>query len=138
MTATNLQALKPVELMRMINTTKFGEALSEQRLRRHRNRAGYTIGDDRTINLLAYAGWLVWQRYYGEKKQPVDYEEKKRRMAERSAELVRAAQDIGELPEVVDPQRKANWMASFQTFCESYFPDAFYLPWSPDHFNADA
>ncbi|MDO5582390.1 MAG: phage terminase large subunit family protein, partial [Planctomycetia bacterium] len=138
MAATNLQALKPVELMRMINTTKFGEVLSEPRLRRHRNRAGYTIGDDRTINLIAYTGWLVWQRFYGEKKQPVDYEEKKRRMAERSADLVRAAQDIGELPEVVDPQRKAKGMASFQTFCESYFPDAFYLPWSPDHLKAMA
>ncbi|MDO5566571.1 MAG: hypothetical protein Q4G59_07935, partial [Planctomycetia bacterium] len=130
MATTNLQALKPVELMRMINTTKFGEVLSEPRLRRHRNRAGYTIGDDRTINLIAYTGWLVWQRYYGEKKQPVDYEEKKRRMAERSADLVRAAQDIGELPEVVDPQRKAKGIESFKSFCESYFGEIFYLPWS--------
>ncbi|MDD3586670.1 MAG: phage terminase large subunit family protein [Thermoguttaceae bacterium] len=133
MAATNLQALKPVELMRMINTTQFGEVLSEPRLRRHRNRAGYTIGDDRTINLLSYTGWLVWQRYYGEKKQPVDYEEKKRRMAERSADLVRAAQDIGELPEVVDPDRKAKAIESFKTFCESYFGEIFYLPWSQDH-----
>ena len=130
---TNLQALKPVELMRMINMTRFGEVLSEPRLRRHRNRAGYTIGDDRTINLLAYTGWLVWQRYYGEKRQPVDYEEKKRRMAERSAELVRAAQDIGELPEVIDPERKAKAIESFKAFCESYFGEIFYLPWSPDH-----
>ena len=133
MPPTNLQALKPVEVLRLINSSRFGEVLSEQRLRRHRNSAGYSVGDDRTVNLLAYIGYLVWDRFYGEKRQPVDYEEKKRRMAERSADLVRAAQDIGELPAVVNPERKAKAIESFRFFCENYFSEAFYLPWSPDH-----
>ena len=34
---------------------------------------------------------------------------------------------------MVNPQRKASAVASFKTFCEVYFPDVFYLPWSSDH-----
>ncbi|MDO8301842.1 MAG: hypothetical protein Q7T18_01230, partial [Sedimentisphaerales bacterium] len=45
----------------------------------------------------------------------------------------RAAQDIGVLPEVVDPVRKAATLKSLRLFCETYFPQAFYLEWSADH-----
>lgn len=137
MTAQDPQSLKPADLLRILNTQGFGTVLTETQLRRHRNLAGYTIGTDRTINLILYAAWLTLE-YFAPKAPQVDYAEKKRKMAERSAELVRAAQDIGELPEIVNPERKAKGCASFQTFCESYFPDAFYLPWSPDHLKAMA
>ena len=78
--------------------------LSENQLRRHRNRAGYTIGDARTVDLLRYAGWLTLE-YFAPKEESQDYAERKRLQAERNAEVVRAAQDIGELPAVADPQR---------------------------------
>jgi len=45
----------------------------------------------------------------------------------------RAAQDIGALPKVVDPVRKAATLKSLRLFCETYFPQAFYLEWSADH-----
>jgi len=33
--------------------------LTEHRLRRHRNRAGYAIGSGKTIHLFKYAAWLT-------------------------------------------------------------------------------
>jgi hypothetical protein len=33
----------------------------------------------------------------------------------------------------VNPERKAMACASFQGFCETYFPQTFHLPWSDDH-----
>ena len=128
----NPRKLRPTELMRLLNTAGFGNALSETRLRRHRNRGGYLIGDGRSIDLFRYAAWLTGV-YYEPKPEPLSYAEKKRRQAERNAEAVRIAQDIGPLPEVADPGRRAAACESFQVFCETYFPHVFYLPWSDDH-----
>ena len=128
----NPQSLKPAELMRILNTAGRGTVLTETRLRRHRNRAGYAIGDDKTINLFRYAAWLTHE-YFKPKAEPQDYAEKKRLQTIRNAEEVRAAQDIGDLPEIVNPERREKAMKSFRVFCESYFPEIFYLPWSPDH-----
>jgi hypothetical protein len=128
----NPQALKPAELMRLLNTTDLGTVIAETRLRRHRNRAGYSIGDERSIDLFRYAAWLTLE--YGKpKEEPQDYAEKKRRETERAAAMVRAAQDIAPIPEVADPDRKQEAIESFRRFCEIYFPDVFYLPWSEDH-----
>ena len=132
MATINPQSLRPAELMRLLNSTPRGTVLTETRLRRHRNRAGYMIGNDRTVDMLRYAGWLTLE-YHKPKEDPQDYAEKKRRQAERNAAEVRAAQDIAPLPEVADPQRKQEAAESFQRFCEIYFPEVFYLPWSPDH-----
>jgi predicted ATP-dependent protease len=44
-----------------------------------------------------------------------------------------SAQEIGPLPEVVNPERKAIAATNFKFFCEQYFPDIFYLAWSEDH-----
>ena len=124
--------LKPAVLARLLNSTGKGEVINERQLLRHRNRAGYTIGDAKTVDLFRYAAWLTLD-YFTPKDEPLSYDEIKRRQAERNAEMVAAAQDIGEIPAVVDPERKAKAEASFRFFCEAYFPDAFYLPWSPDH-----
>ena len=128
----NPQALKPAHLMRLLNTAGFGTVLTEHRLRRHRNRAGYSIGTEKTVNLFQYAAWLT-QEFFREKPVPQDYLEKKRLQTIKNNEAVRAAQDIGELPEIANPRRKEAALNSFQTFCETYFSDVFYLPWSPDH-----
>jgi len=42
----NPQSLKPAALMRLLNTAGFGMVLTEHRLRRHRNRAGFAIGTE--------------------------------------------------------------------------------------------
>jgi hypothetical protein len=61
------------------------------------------------------------------------YEAHRERMARRQAELSESGRDIGPLPAVVDPARKAAAGESFRAFCESYFPATFALEWSPDH-----
>jgi len=124
--------LRPADLLRLVNAAGRGSVLTEFQLRRHRNEAGYTIGDARTVDLFRYAAWLTLE-YFKPRAEPLSYEEQKARQAERNAEAVRAAQDIGEIPPVVDPQRKAQAEASFRFFCETYFPEVFYFPWSSDH-----
>jgi len=128
----NPRRLKPAVLARLLNSAGQGEVISERQLRRHRNRAGYTIGDAHSVDLFRYAAWLTLE-YFRPKAEPAGYDERKRRQAERNADLVRAAQDIGEIPAVVDPERRARGEGSFRLFCETYFPEVFYLPWSPDH-----
>lgn len=61
------------------------------------------------------------------------YNVKKQRAKARSAAMVLAGQDIGALPPVRDPQRRARADGDFRFFCESYFPLLFTLPWSDDH-----
>jgi hypothetical protein len=128
----NPRKLRPADLLRLINTAGRGTVLTETQLRRHRNRAGYTIGDATTMDLFRYAAWLTLE-YAKPRAQPLSYEELKRRQAERNAEMVRTAQDIGEMPPVKDPDRKARASKDFRFFCETYFPEVFYLSWSADH-----
>ena len=132
MEAINPRRLQPSVLARLLNSVGQGEVISERQLRRHRNRAGYTIGDARTVDLFRYAAWLTLE-YFRPREEPQSYEEVKRRQSDRNADLVRAAQDIGELPTVVNPERRAACEASFKAFCETYFADVFYFQWSPDH-----
>jgi len=131
-TQINPRKLRPADLLRLVNSAGRGGVLTEFQLRRHRNQAGYTIGDARTVDLFSYAAWLTLE-YFKPKAEPLSYDQQKARQAERNAEAVRAAQDIGEIPAVADPDRKARCEASFRDFCETYFPEVFYLPWSDDH-----
>jgi hypothetical protein len=61
------------------------------------------------------------------------YEAHRERAAARQAELSESGRDIGPLPAVVDPARKAAAAGSFRAFCDSYLPATFCLPWSDDH-----
>ncbi|TWU12867.1 Phage terminase large subunit (GpA) [Symmachiella macrocystis] len=61
------------------------------------------------------------------------YDRTKADAAKRSADNSRAGRDIGELPAVVDPQRRAAAARSFRVYLEVYFPDLFYMGWSADH-----
>ncbi len=128
----NPRKLRPAGLLRLVNSAGQGSTLTEAQLRRHRNEAGYRLGDARTVDLFRYAAWLTLE-YFKPQAEPLTYEEQKARQSERNAEAVRAAQDIGEIPAVVDPKRKAKAEGSFRFFCETYFPLVFYLPWSDDH-----
>ena len=132
--------LRPSMLMRMLNSTPLGEVISERQLRRHRNRAGYRIGDEKHVDLLRYAAWLVWLRhdpFGGEPEKQTagsrGYEALKEAARARNAELSAIGRDIGGIPEVVDPKRKARASGDFRFFCETYFPETFSLPWSDDH-----
>lgn len=61
------------------------------------------------------------------------YEEHKRRAYERQAAISLSGRDLGELPEVGDPERRERCRENFRAFCEAYFGETFNLGWSPDH-----
>jgi len=132
--ALDPRQLRPSVLTRMLNSTPLGEVISERQLRRHRNRAGYRIGDDKRVDLLRYTAWLAWLRHGPrEVRPPASYEALKEAARARNAELSASGRDIGAIPEVVDPQRKTRAATDFRFFCETYFPATFSLPWSDDH-----
>lgn len=127
--------LGPTQMCRLLNSTPLGEVISERQLHRHRTRAGYRIGDGKHVDLYRYVGWLVTERH----ASPTDgaglsgYDAIKEQARVRNALLSQSGRDIGELPAVVDPERKAQAAASFRFFCDTYFPQTFHLAWSPDH-----
>jgi hypothetical protein len=108
--------------------------ISERQLYRHRQRAGFRIGDGKHVDLFRYVAWLVQVRHQPKPEPEADpYAAVKERARARSAALSLAGRDIGELPAVVHPERKAKAAVDFRFFCESYFPLTFHLAWSPDH-----
>ena len=132
--AIDPRKLRPSDLCRLLNSTLRGEVISERQLYRHRQRAGFRIGDGKHVDLFRYVAWLVEVRHQPKPEPPADpYAAVKERARARSAALSLAGRDIGELPAVMNPGRKAEAAADFQFFCESYFPLTFHLAWSPDH-----
>lgn len=126
--------LRPSELCRLLNSTPLGEVISERQLYRHRSRAGFRIGDDKTVDLLRYVAWMVHERHAPKPEPPPEsYDQHKDRSARRAAEQSLTGRDIGELPAIADRERRTRAATNFQFFCEAYFPQSFHLAWSPDH-----
>ena len=57
----------------------------------------------------------------------------RRAAAARSREKSTEIREIGELPAVADPERRAAAIDDFRFFCEAYLGMVFALKWSPDH-----
>ncbi|MFN5907304.1 MAG: hypothetical protein ACK5A3_14720, partial [Planctomyces sp.] len=126
--------LRPGELCRLLNSTSLGTVISERQLYRHRTRAGLRLGEGNRIDLLRYVAWLVEEVHKPrEAAASTDYEVLKERARARNSAIARAGRDIGELPGVVDSDRRQRAAESFQTFCEAYFPRTFHLAFSDDH-----
>jgi hypothetical protein len=126
--------LRPGELCRLLNSTPLGTVINERQLYRHRNRAGYRLGDGNRVDLLRYVAWLVEEVHRPSVVDESDsYEALKERARARNAAIAKAGRDIGELPAVVDSVRRQKAADSFQYFCEAYFPQTFHLAWSDDH-----
>lgn len=68
--------------------------------------------------------------YKDEARYVEKHRERSKQQAQRRALEV---SDIGEIPPIRDKRRRAKASRSFKTFCEVYFPDVFYLKWSPIH-----
>ena len=128
----NPTKMKPTELVRILNSAGMGQVITDKVLHRHRNAAGYTIGDGKTVDLLRYTAWLM--QLYQQPPEPTrTYEDMREAARQRNLEMARAGRDIGDIPEAINSERKAHATESFKYFCERYFPDVFYLPWSDDH-----
>ncbi|MCP4248060.1 MAG: hypothetical protein GY778_13520 [bacterium] len=137
----DVRKLKPRELVRLLNSTPAGAVIDTRILRKHRDQAGYRIGDARTIDLPKYVAWLVAEtqkrRNAETQKQTAakgaGYAQHRERTRARQASLSELGRDIGELPPVANRRRRNRCVKSYREFCETYFPETFYLPWSDDH-----
>ena len=133
----NPSNMRVVDVARLLNSTSFGFVLPQARLYREFNRVGFRIGSSenpRNINLLKYIAWMFDRKHTPEETSGArSYEERRNAERDRQAEQSLAGRDIGQLPEVVNPNRKAACERNFQLFCESYFPETYSLAWSPDH-----
>ena len=65
-----------------------------------------------------------------------DYESYKETQRKRMEARSRSGRNIGDMPEVQNPKRKAACRRNFRKFCESYYPYTFPLAWSKDHLKA--
>lgn len=132
--------MKPVEVVRLLNSTELGTVLSQATVYRHFTQAGYRIAsteDSRALNFYRYAAWLVDRRNMPrEERASGGYAAHREAAAQRQAAESLAGRDIGELPEVANPERKEECREDFKKFCESYFPEVYNLEWSEDHLRA--
>ena len=132
--AIDPRRLKPSELCRLLNSTPLGEVISERQLYRHRQRAGFRVGDGKHVDLFRYVAWLVQVRHEPKPIPEIDpYEKVKQGARARNLAISLAGRDIGELPAVANPERRQQAAHDFRLFCDSYFPLTFHLSWSPDH-----
>ncbi len=140
--AIDPRQLRPGELARLLNSTPLGEVISERQIHRHRTRAGFRVaadGDAGKVDLFRYVAWLVTTRHEAlaeAARTPeglTGYEAMKERARLRNAMLSLSGRDIGDLPPVVDPVRRARAAKDFRYFCETYFGQTFHLRWSDDH-----
>ncbi|MGH2271907.1 terminase gpA endonuclease subunit [Anaerohalosphaeraceae bacterium U12dextr] len=133
----DLKHIKTAKLAALLNSTRLGEVTSEARLRRNVIKAGLRVSDGRTINVVAYAAWLLqnWHQRYSAVQSGglTGYEARKERERARFAQMSASGRDIGDLPAVVNPDRKERASRDFRFFCEAYFPQTFRLAWSDDH-----
>lgn len=133
----NPSNMRVVDVARLLNSTSFGFVLAQARLYREFNRVGFRIGSSenpRNINLLKYIAWMFDRKHTPEETSGArSYEDRRNAERDHQAEQSLAGRDIGPLPEVVNPDRKAACERNFQLFCESYFPETYALAWSPDH-----
>jgi hypothetical protein len=51
----------------------------------------------------------------------------------RNLEMSASGRDIGPIPKVKNPKRKAACERNFRLYCETYHPHSFAMKWSPDH-----
>lgn len=70
---------------------------------------------------------------FRKKDASASYEAQKAKAYARSQKMSLSGRDIGELPAVVDPERKERCRRDFKLFCETYLPHIFNRGWSEDH-----
>lgn len=138
----NPTALKVREIITLLNTACGREVLTSPALRHDRDAAGLRIAGDaagQTVNLFKYTAWLL-DRSSASPAEPSEssasgtgYDRHRDRAARRQSEQSLSGRDIGALPSVADPERKAFCENNFRLFCETYFAESFSLAWSDDH-----
>ena len=128
------RAMRPVDMIRLLNSTPLGTVLSERRMHVHRSRAGYRIGD-KQIDLFRYAAWLATERHEALRRPAIDPAEAHReRMAKRSRDQHNKLSEIPPLAPVANPERRQACRFDLRRFLQEYFPSSTGLsPFSADH-----
>jgi len=128
-------SLTPAEAARLLNSTPLGSVASAAKVRRHIEKGGVRVGDGGKVHLGRYIAWLR-----GERTRAADdaakYAAHKERMAAKQRQQSESARDIANGPWVrppEDPDRRKRCAESFRAFCDTYFPETFKIPFSPDH-----
>ena len=116
------------------NVTPLGTVVNATRVSRQRDEAGFRIGNGngKRIDLVRYVAWLASKRRLP-RPAVLSYEERRVIEAERNRLKTMAGQDIGPVPAVENPERRARASQDFRFFLETYFAGAFYMAWSEDH-----
>ncbi len=128
--------MEPKAFLKEVERTGTPTPISAYKLRMHVRAAREKISVvSGKLNLPRYAAWLVGE-YVRQDKKAANYERLKVLVKAKAAAEARAASEIGELPEVVNPERKERCRNDFGLFCKEYFPYVFVLPWSDDHLKA--
>lgn len=140
--AINPMKMRPLEVVRLLNSTELGFVISQAGMYREMNRLGYRISsgsDGKSVNLVKFIACLA-DRYFDNTDEATgqSYNEMKEAARARNAALALSGRDIGDLPEIVNPARKENCKRNFRLFCEKYFTETFHLDWSDDHLKAIA
>jgi len=130
--AIDVNNLSQIQLLRLMNATPLGNVLTQNQLRWQMNSAAYRIGDGKHINLIRYVSWLAGE-YEKPKQQKQSVEESRLKDLIAKNAARKEAQNIGQIPEIENVERREKATKDFRFFCETYFPDVFYLPWSDDH-----
>ena len=114
--------MRVVDVARLLNSTSQGFVLAQARLYRDFNRVGFRIAateNPRNINLLKYIAWAYDQKHTPrEETRPRSYEDRRNAERARQAEQSLAGRDIGDLPQVVNPERKKECERNFQLFSD--------------------
>lgn len=136
----DLNSINPTELVGFLNSyNHLGREVKRGRLTLAFQTYRFRLADkknDRNMNFLKYAAFVAspaHRRQIAPPSTPRGYEAHKDEMNRRQMAQSAAGRDIGDLPEVVNQQRKNDCEFDFKLFCESYFPQTFKLKWSDDH-----
>lgn len=134
--------LRPTELVQLLNSTALGEVINERIMRALRRHAGLRFaaaGDTSRVHAFRFGHWIAHQKHdtegtgVGAAYGDAAYDAHKERARQRNKSMSESGRDIGELPEIVNPERRAACERDFRLFCEEYFPASFPLEWSEDH-----
>lgn len=116
------------DLAHLLNLAEPGTVTRAQ-VQYHQSRATFPLGKGTKIHLVRYAAWLLRLLKEGRVLKAKDGRTQAQIMRERRA----GARDIGTVPAVVNPKRRAKYERNLVGFCLEYLPDMFPLPFSEDH-----
>ena len=130
----DMESLRIDDFLLALNSTKYGNCFSKTAFSYEFRQGGIHVSDDlKRINLYKYIVWMLKRCQDWDARLLTSMKNSNSASNRYHAEKSLAHRELGELPEVVDEERKEKCRKDFKLFCESYFPNSFYLKWSEDH-----